>query len=773
MNKVKKGLIVLLSLLLCIPSITVSANETIYGYSPEAAAAYAEQHFDDGIGLCDEFVKDCLRAGGVAVRAGGVQPLMEALVDAQYGELQELVLADNNYHINKQDNPSTDVGDIMFFYCTECKKYIHTAIIGSMDEEGNFQAYGHNPAWDKVDWFGNFTHTLDDGTRHSKCSKYYVVNMDAIPKIHQHSFMEDLYESAHPHKMYDECSCGVKYYLGWNATVSSCTTCHPPVSSKPILDVTYNSEKGRVELSWTTVSNAINYEIYRAKTIDGQYWKLGSVVATSYKNSSVEDGMTYYYKVKAIRENVADSVESDIVKVTIGEVLTSLEAVNVQISNDLDTGIPKLSWNKVAGAVKYEVYRSKTENGTYTNVFSTEGSTYTHSSATIGQTYYYKVRAIADNKNIYSDSVIVEGVKKCPRVVLSAGYNATSGKPRMTWSKVDGAETYKIYRSDSKDGVYKLAFTTTGTAFTNTSVEDVKTYYYKAVAISSKGDQYNSAYSEVISITAKKQSTAPTVTDMGKQESGKPRIKWTSVSGATKYEIYRRVKGTGTFTKVYTSNYLSYTNTSAVGGTEYEYYVKAVFSNGSTGDASNIVTVMCYAGAPIVSDMGRQDSGKPRIKWSSVSGATKYEIYRRVKGTGTFTKVYTSNYLSYTNTSAVGGTEYEYYVVPILSNGTVGQASNTISVTCYCQDPVVTIAYNTSNGKPQIKWKAVSGATQYVVYRSVGTDDNYVKMYTTKYVSYTNTSVVSGTTYYYKVQAISPSGNANSDYSNVVSITAK
>ena len=194
MNKVKKGLIVLLSLLLCIPSITVSANETIYGYSPEAAAAYAEQHFDDGIGLCDEFVKDCLRAGGVAVRAGGVQPLMEALVDAQYGELQELVLADNNYHINKQDNASTDVGDIMFFYCTECKKYIHTAIIGSMDEEGNFQAYGHNPAWDKVDWFGNFTHTLDDGTRHSKCSKYYVVNMDAIPKIHQHSFMEDLYE---------------------------------------------------------------------------------------------------------------------------------------------------------------------------------------------------------------------------------------------------------------------------------------------------------------------------------------------------------------------------------------------------------------------------------------------------------------------------------------------------------------------------------------------------------------------------------------------------
>jgi hypothetical protein len=33
-------------------------------YNPTAAIEYAKIHWDDGKGLCAEFVSDCLRAGG-------------------------------------------------------------------------------------------------------------------------------------------------------------------------------------------------------------------------------------------------------------------------------------------------------------------------------------------------------------------------------------------------------------------------------------------------------------------------------------------------------------------------------------------------------------------------------------------------------------------------------------------------------------------------------------------------------------------------------------
>ena len=41
------------------------------GYDPDAAVAYAQAHWDDGVGQCDAFVEACLRAGGVIVTAGG------------------------------------------------------------------------------------------------------------------------------------------------------------------------------------------------------------------------------------------------------------------------------------------------------------------------------------------------------------------------------------------------------------------------------------------------------------------------------------------------------------------------------------------------------------------------------------------------------------------------------------------------------------------------------------------------------------------------------
>ena len=64
--------------------------------------------------------------------------------------------------------------------------------------------------------------------------------------------------------------------------------------------------------------------------------------------------------------------------------------------------------------------------------------------------------------------------------------------------------------------------------------------------------------------------------------SGKPIVKWTAVSGATKYDVYRATSESGTYTLIKTATTNSYTDTSATVGKTYYYKVKAYSTTGTT-----------------------------------------------------------------------------------------------------------------------------------------------------------------------------------------------
>lgn len=74
-----------------------------------------------------------------------------------------------------------------------------------------------------------------------------------------------------------------------------------------------------------------------------------------------------------------------------------------------------------------------------------------------------------------------------------------------------------------------------------------------------------------------------------------------------------------------------------------------------------------------------------------------------------------------------------------------------------------------------IKWKKVSKATKYQVYRSTSKNGKYKKIATTSKTSYTDKKAVNGKTYYYKVRAYRKVGKKTyySKYSTVKSVAAK
>ena len=98
-------------------------------------------------------------------------------------------------------------------------------------------------------------------------------------------------------------------------------------------------------------------------------------------------------------------------------------------------------------------------------------------------------------------SAAVNGTCALAQPEASVSNVASTGKIKISWSKVSGAVKYEVWRATSKTGTYKKITTTSNTSVTNTSAEAGKTYYYKVVAVC-KTTNGNSAYSGVVSIKA-------------------------------------------------------------------------------------------------------------------------------------------------------------------------------------------------------------------------------------------------------------------------------
>ena len=268
--------------------------------------------------------------------------------------------------------------------------------------------------------------------------------------------------------------------------------------------------------------------------------------------------------------------------------------------------------------------------------------------------------------------------------------------------------------------------------------------------------------------------TAPSVKTDYLISTGKPYIKWAAVAGASKYEVYRSGSKDGSYTLLGTTTATNYTDNKANAGYIYYYKVKAVNANSIKSDYSATVAATCHCARPVVKPDYLISTGKPYIKWTAVSGASKYYVYRSGSSNGTYKYVGTTTATNYTDNKANAGYTYYYKVKAVskVSSGANSYYSVVIGATCHCARPSVKIT--TVNGSPRRTWNAVAGANKYEVYRATSKNGSYTKMFTTSNLSYTNTSAKAGTTYYYKVKAVSKvKSTANSAFSTVVSIRAR
>ena len=266
---------------------------------------------------------------------------------------------------------------------------------------------------------------------------------------------------------------------------------------------------------------------------------------------------------------------------------TTLTAPTVALKADAASGQPVISLSKVGGATKYEVYRSATgKANSFSIIRRTSALTYTDVNAAAGNTYYYVVRAISGSvKSAFCPAQSIQYAitsLTAPTMTLTS---AASGQPVISWTKVNGAAQYEVYRSATgKANSFSIIRRTSALTYTDVNAAAGNTYYYVVRAINgSVKSAFCPAQTIKYAITSL---NAPTMT-LTSAASGQPVVSWTKVSGADQYEIYRSTDGEN-YSIVRRTAALTWTDTTVQSGRVY-YKIRAVVNVGSAKGYSDFL----------------------------------------------------------------------------------------------------------------------------------------------------------------------------------------
>lgn len=151
-------------------------------------------------------------------------------------------------------------------------------------------------------------------------------------------------------------------------------------------------------------------------------------------------------------------------------------------------------------------------------------------------------------------SEMVKNVLSLDKVTTLTTKSKAYNKVTLTWSGVDGATGYRIYRSTSKTSGFKKIKSITKSSkvtYTNSNVSCGTTYYYKVRAYRLvDGNYYFGAYSPVVGAKAKP--ATPGSFKAAKSTRTKVKVTWKAVAGASGYRIYRSTSKTGGFSRIKT-----------------------------------------------------------------------------------------------------------------------------------------------------------------------------------------------------------------------------
>lgn len=158
------------------------------------------------------------------------------------------------------------------------------------------------------------------------------------------------------------------------------------------------------------------------------------------------------------------------------------------------------TWDSVAGASQYHVYRATSISGPYVLAGAPTAPPFIDTGLTPGVTYFYQVSAVAgETESALSNIAAATTDADIPAPSNIQAQAASCTEIHTTWEASNGAEGYQVYRSVSPAGPYQLVGLTASTTYIDTGLSPNTTYYYFVQAYI--GDQLSPQSTTVIAAT--------------------------------------------------------------------------------------------------------------------------------------------------------------------------------------------------------------------------------------------------------------------------------
>ena len=570
-------------------------------------------------------------------------------------------------------------------------------------------------------------------------------------------------------------------------------------------------------INWAdNASTEYAYRIDRAPIGSSSFVPFDSTLANATQYSHLGDGAAYQYKVVAVGQ--AGEASSGAVSITVPAAPTNLTApprttsatvvmswrdnstneTSFTVNRSADNG---LTWTAIA-----------TVASTGTAITGTGIVTYSDTNALIGSAYQYQVFAVnATGTSAASNTLSVAQISPpVAPTALTAAVRTTSATVVLNWTdnannessftvnrSINGGLTWTAIASIARTGaastgVGAVTYSDT-TALANTA------YTYQVVAVNASG---NSVASNNLSVAAIVAPAAPTTVTATLASATSVTLRWTDASATESYFVVQRAPVTGgvvgTFANVFTLNMANgattgtvqtYTDLNLVTGSTYAYRVVAanvVYPIATPAAASISAVVQITPQIPLpaaptaLTAAARTTSATVALSWTDNStNEASFTINRSSNGGVTWTAIGTVartgaastgvGAVTYNDLTALANTAYSYQVLAVNVSGS-SAPSNLLNVAAIAAPaaPAPVTAVVASPTSVTISWTDASTTeTSFVVQRApvtAGVVGAFATVTTVAVANglttgglqtFTNTGLVTGTTYAYRVVAAS------------------